>query len=433
MKLTTKILLGMALGVITGLIFNVMGDGAVPSGFKIAVVDGVFDSVGRIFVAALKLLVVPVVFFSLTCGAAAMGVDIRMGKMAVHTLLLYLFTTCAAVTLALLVATVIDPGLGFNLGEIGAFEPRDVPSVKETLINIVPTNPIEAMVSGNMLQLIVFCILLGVSVSLAGDAGKRALKVLQSFNDVILKMVTVIMHLAPYGVFCLLAKIFADLGADAFEGLAKYFVTVALALVLHAFGVYSALLKLFTGLNPITFFKNVRPAMLFAFSTSSSAATMPITMNVAEKRLGVDNRVASLTIPVGATINMDGTAIMQGVATVFIAQAFGADLGMGGYLTVILTATLASIGTAAVPSVGLVMLTMVLQQVGLPVEGIALIIGVDRLLDMMRTAVNVTGDCAVTSIVAKYNNMLDEKVFNEVSDRDEYEQRTEAKDPQTKD
>ncbi len=423
MKLTTKILLGLGLGVLVGLVFNWIGDGTA----KEIAVNGVFDSVGTIFVNALKLLVVPVVFFSLTCGAAAMGVDVRMGKMAVHTLLLYLLTTCMAVTLALLVANVINPGMGFNLGEIGNFEPKDVPSIKDTLINIVPTNPVRAMIDGNMLQLIVFCILLGISVSLAGDAGKKALEVLQSFNDVILKMVTVIMHLAPYGVFCLMAEIFADLGADAFEGLAKYFITVVMALVLHAFGVYTTLLKLFARLNPLTFFKNVRPAMLFGFSTSSSAATMPVTMNVAEKRLGVDNRVASLTIPVGATINMDGTAIMQGVATVFIAQAFGADLGLSGYLTVIFTATLASIGTAAVPSVGLIMLTMVLQQVGLPVEGIALILGVDRLLDMMRTSVNVAGDCAVTCIVAKQNGMLDETVFNEVSDRDEYEATAESR------
>lgn len=423
MKLTTKILIGMGLGIGVGLILNLLGDSTPVLATKIFLVDGVFDSAGRIFVSALKLLIVPVVFFSLTCGAAAMGMDIRMGKMAIHTLLLYLFTTAVAITIALVVANLINPGIGFDLGNMGAFEPKDVPSIKETLINIVPTNPIEAMVSGNMLQLIVFCILLGISVSAAGDAGKKALGILQSFNDVILKMVTLIMHLAPYGVFCLLAKIFAGLGADAFDGLIWYFSCVVFALAIHCFGVYPLLLQIFARLNPITFFKNVRPAMLFAFSTSSSAATMPVTMNVAEKRLGVDNKVASLTVPVGATLNMDGTAIMQGVATVFIAQAFGADLDINSYLMIILTATLASIGTAAVPSVGLVMLTMVLHQVGLPAEGIGLIIGVDRLLDMMRTAVNVTGDCTVTSIVARHNNMLDEAVFNEVSDRDEYEAR----------
>ena len=415
MKLTTKILIGLLLGAATGVVLSMVDGGATETWL----VDGVFDSVGRIFVNSLKLLVVPVVLFSLTCGAASMGLDARMGKMAVHTILLYILTTAIAVTVALLIATVINPGIGFDLGSMGAFEPKNVPSIKDTLVNIIPSNPIVAMDGGNMLQLIVLSILLGISISMAGEAGKKALGVMQGFSEVILKMVAIIMHLAPYGVFCLLAKIIATLGLEAFENMAKYFGCVVLVLLIHAFGVYPMLLKIFARLNPVTFFKNVRPAMLFAFSTSSSAATMPVTMSVAEKRLGVDNKVASLTIPVGATINMDGTAIMQGVATVFIAQAFGADLGLTGYITVILTATLASIGTAAVPGVGLVMLTMVLQQVGLPVEGIALIIGVDRLLDMMRTAVNVAGDCAVTSIVANHNGLLDKEIYNEVSDRDE--------------
>ena len=272
-----------------------------------------------------------------------------------------------------------------------------------------------------MLQLIVFCILLGVSISLAGDKGKPVLTIFQSFSDVVLKLVSLIMHLAPYGVFCLLAKSIATMGADAFEGMLKYFFTVAAVLVIHLAVVYSAFLKGLGRLNPLIFFKNVRPALLFAFSTSSSAATMPVTMNVVKKRLGVDNKVASLTIPIGTTINMDGTAIMQGVATVFIAQLFGVDIGIIGYLTVILTATMASIGTAAVPSVGLVMLTGVLAQAGLPVDPLAIgmIYAVDRLLDMMRTAVNVAGDCAVTSIVANSNNLLDKEIYNEVSDRDE--------------
>lgn len=415
MKLTTKILIGLVAGAAVGAILSKIDGGAVEAWL----VNGLFDSVGLVFVNSLKLLVVPVVLFSLTCGSASMGLDARMGKMAVHTILLYILTTAIAVTVALLVASLINPGLGFDLGNMGAFEPKDVPSVKDTLVNIVPSNPLAAMNGSNMLQLIVLSILLGVSISMAGDSGKKALGVMQSFNDVILKMVAIIMHVAPYGVFCLLAKIIATLGLEAFENMAKYFFCVVLVLLIHAFGIYPALLKVFSGLNPVTFFKNVRPAMLFAFSTSSSAATMPVTMRVAEKRLGVDNKVASLTVPVGATINMDGTAIMQGVATVFIAQAFGADLGITGYITVILTATLASIGTAAVPGVGLVMLTMVLQQVGLPIEGIALIIGVDRLLDMMRTAVNVTGDCAITSIVAHSNKMLDTDIYNDVSDRDE--------------
>jgi Na+/H+-dicarboxylate symporter len=228
------------------------------------------------------------------------------------------------------------------------------------------------------------------------------------------------MHIAPYGVFCLLAKIFSELGLSAVVDLAKYFATVMVALLLHGFGVYGAMLKLLSRLSPLTFLKNVRPAILFGFSTASSNATVPVTMNVAEKRLGIDNSIASFTIPLGATINMDGTAIMQGVATVFIAQAYGIDISLGGYLAVIATATLASVGTAGVPGVGLITLSMVLQQVGLPVEGIALIIGVDRLLDMVRTAVNITGDCMVSTVVARGEGLLNEEVYNEVSDRDSY-------------
>jgi len=234
-------------------------------------------------------------------------------------------------------------------------------------------------------------------------------------------MVVILMHLAPYGVFCMLTKLFANLGYSAIADLALYFLTVVLVLILHALGFYSLLLSLLTRLSPLAFFSNIRPAMLFAFSTSSSNATLPVTLNVAEKRLGIDNSVASFTLPLGATINMDGTAIMQGVATVFIAQAFNVDIGMTGYLLVILTATLASVGTAGVPGVGMITLAMVLQQVGLPVEGIALIIGVDRLLDMIRTAVNVAGDSMVSTIIANHEKLLDRKLFQDLSDQDEYQ------------
>ena len=436
MKLTGKILFGMGLGILVGtFIYTGQSFQWFPTAFseqlQIWLVGGLFDTVGQIFVASLKLMVVPVVFFSLVCGTASMGADARMGRMAIHTLALYLLTTGIAVTIALVVANVIDPGVGINQGEGMVFEAKESPSVKQVLVDIFPSNPVQAMADGHMLQIIVFCVLLGIAISLSGKAGERALEICQAFNEVVLKMVTIIMHLAPYGVFALLAKLFSELGWQAILNLGWYFLAVTLVLVIHAFAVYPSLLKLLSGLNPITFFKNVRPAMIFGFSTSSSAATMPVTMNVAEKRLGVDNRIASFTIPVGATINMDGTAIMQGVATVFIAQAFNVDIGMGGYLLVIATATLASIGTVAVPSAGIVMLTMVLQQVGLPVEGIALIIGVDRLLDMMRTAVNVSGDCMVTSVVAVRNGMLDREVFNDVSDLDEYEASQAEQQPST--
>jgi len=420
MKLSSKIILGMILGVIVGLILNMVNDGSDSGPLTAWVVEYIFDVVGRIFIASLKLLVVPLVFVSLVCGSAAMGENIKMGRIAFKTLSLYLFTTAVAITIALTLANIINPGVGIDTTAVATYSAPTPPSFKDVLIGIFPTNPIKAMSDGNMLQIIVFSILVGVAITQAGNAGKSTLAGFQSFNDVIMRMVTILMHLAPYGVFCLLAKLFTEEGFSAIRNLALYFMTVTLVLVIHAGAVYTSIFSLLTRLNPLVLLKNMRPAMLFAFSTSSSNATMPVTMNVMEKRVGVDNSIASFTVPLGATINMDGTAIMQGVATVFIAQAYGLDLGMSEYLAVIATATLASIGTAGVPGVGLIMLSMVLQQVGLPVEGIGLIIGVDRLLDMMRTVVNITGDGMVTTVVAKSEGLLDETVFYEVSDRDEY-------------
>jgi Na+/H+-dicarboxylate symporter len=422
MHLSTKILIGMAAGVLAGTLLNLMSGeaGSFLANLSAWLVNSLFDVVGSIFIASLKLLVVPLVFVSLVCGSSAMGLNARMGHMAAKTLGLYLVTTAIAVTLALLLANLIDPGVGIEMTTAAEFDPGPAPSVKQVLIDIFPTNPVKAMVEGNMLQIIVFSILMGVAMTHSGEPGRKALDLFRSFNEVIMTMVTFLMHIAPYGVFCLLAKIFSELGLGALLDLAKYFVTVVLVLLLHGLGVYGLLLKLLTGLSPLTFFRNVRPAILFAFSTASSNATMPVTMNVAEKRLGIDNSVASFTVPLGATINMDGTAIMQGVATVFIAQAFDVDISLGGYLAVIATATLASVGTAGVPGVGLITLSMVLQQVGLPVEGIALIIGVDRLLDMMRTSVNIAGDCVVSTVVAKGEGLLDQEIYDEVSDRDTY-------------
>ncbi|HBD11349.1 MAG TPA: dicarboxylate/amino acid:cation symporter [Porticoccaceae bacterium] len=423
MSLSSKIFLGMAAGVVLGTLFNIIGTNQWFAADLVAwLVNSAFDVVGQIFIASLKLLVVPLVFVSLVCGAAAMGVNARMGQMAIKTLSLYLLTTAIAVSSALLIANLIDPGVGIEMTSTATYEAGPAPSVKEVLINIFPTNPIRAMAEGNMLQIIVFALLMGVAITRSGDTGNRLLDFFESTNAVIMTMVTFLMHLAPWGVFCLLTKLFSELGIAAIADLAKYFFTVALVLLLHGLGVYSVLFKVLTRLSPWVLLKNIRPAVLFAFSTSSSSATVPVTLNVAEKRLGLDNSVASFTVPLGATINMDGTAIMQGVATVFIAQAFQVDISLGGYLAVILTATLASIGTAGVPGVGLVTLSLVLQQVGLPVEGIALIIGVDRLLDMMRTAVNVTGDCMVSTVVARSEGLLDEALFQDMTDRDEFQE-----------
>lgn len=377
---------------------------------------GTFDIIGKIFVASLKLLVVPMVFVSLTCGTASLGGHGNMGAMAGKTIGMYLLTTAIAITVALTLASIIQPGSGDQfqdqLETQASYQANNAPPLKDVLINIVPSNPIKAMAEGNMLQVIVFALLFGIAISRSGEFGAKIAKSFASLNEVIMQMVMILMHLAPYGIFCLLAKIFYATGFDLIQQLFVYFITVVMALLFHGAVIYTGLLKLLTGLNPIQFLRHMRPVMMFGFSTASSNATMPVTLETVEEKMGVNNSVASFTVPLGATINMDGTAIMQGVATVFIAQAYQIDIGLAGYLTVILTATLASIGTAGVPGVGLVTLALVLQQVGLPVEGIALIIGVDRLLDMMRTVLNVTGDSVVSCVVAKSESAIDTEVFN---------------------
>ena len=417
MQLSTKILVGMSAGIIVGLLFNALGGSDPAESVLITwIVENIFDVIGKIFVVSLKLLVVPLVFFSLVCGSASMGEDIKMGQVAIKTILLYLLTTAIAVSIALFVANIVDPGVGINTGTIDSFEVKTAPSVKEVLIGIFPDNPFKAMVDGNMLQIIVFAILVGVAILKTGDPGKTVLRGCILINEVIMKMVFMLINLAPYGVFCLLAKLFTREGFSAIVNLAIYFSTIVFVLSFHAAVIYSAILYTFTGLNPLKLFKNMRPAMLFAFSTSSSNATIPVTLTTVRNRLGADNSIASFTIPLGATVNMDGTAIMQGIATVFIAQAYGLELSMIQYVSVVATATLASIGTAGVPGVGLITLAMVLQQVGLPVEGIGLIIGVDRLLDMLRTVVNISGDGMVTTVVASSEDRLDRTVFNSSED-----------------
>jgi Na+/H+-dicarboxylate symporter len=409
-SLTTRILVGMAAGLVAGLALNFAGtEGTLGE----LVVEGLLYAGGEIFLATLKLLVVPLVFVSLVCGTASLDDLTKLGRVGGRTLLLYLSTTAVAITLALSAAVLVQPGAGFALTTDVVYQAKEPPTLVETLINLFPTNPVQAMAEGNMLQIIVFAGLFGLAVTTAGERGRRVLSVFEDINDVIMRLVMILMFFAPYGVFCLIAKVFALQGFAAIAPLAKYFVVVLFVLLLHACFTYPLLLRTLAGVNPLRFFRKMREPLALAFSTASSGATLPVTLRTVEHRLGVHNQIASFTVPLGATINMDGTAIMQGVATGFIAQAYGIEIGVSGYLMVVLTATLASVGTAGVPGVGLVMLAMVLRQVNLPVEGIGLIIGVDRLLDMVRTAVNVTGDGAVTCVVASSEGQLDLETFQE--------------------
>ena len=413
MGLTTKIFISLIVGAIFGMILHYL----IPSGhIKDGIlVEGILYVVGQGFIRLMKMLVVPLVFCSIVCGSMAIGDTKKLGTVGVRTLAFYLATTALAICVALAMGNILDPGVGLDMSAISAnateVQTMESTSMAQTLLNIIPDNPLGSLASGNMLQIIVFALIVGVILAKLGEKTETVGNFFSQFNDVMMEMTMMVMSLAPIGVFCLISRTFAGIGFSAFLPLAKYMIGVLLALCVQCFVVYLGLLKLFTGLNPIKFIKNFFPVMAFAFSTATSNATIPMSIDTLAKKMGVSKRISSFTIPLGATINMDGTAIMQGVAVVFAAQAFGILLTPMDYVTVIGTATLASIGTAGVPSVGLVTLTMVFNSVGLPVEAIGLIMGIDRIRDMARTAVNITGDAVCTTIVAHQNNAIDKEVF----------------------
>ncbi|MFT6734689.1 MAG: Na+/H+-dicarboxylate symporter [Polaribacter sp.] len=420
MNLTAKVLIGMGLGLLVGLTINLsnlyifegslMVEGSITNEY---VVNGFFHLVGTMFINSLKMLVVPLVLFSLICGVCGIGDIGLLGRIGTKSFALYMLTTAVAIATAITIAAGFGIGKGMNIPTDTPFDAKEAPSLTQVLIDIIPTNPIQAMASGEMLSIIFFAMLVGISILLVGKKAKGLVESIEMMNQVMMKMVGIVMSLAPYAVFCLLAKAMANLGLELLLELVWYVLVLVGALLFHLIVTLQATLVIFSGLNPVKFLKKMRNAQIFAFSTSSSNATIPVTLRTVTNRIGVNNSVASFTVPFGATINMDGTAIMQGVATVFIANVYGVDLGISGYLTVILMSVLASVGTAGVPGVGLIMLSMVFSQVGLPMEGIGLILGVDRILDMIRTSVNVTGDAVVSAIVAKSEGKFNEDIFND--------------------
>ena len=411
LSLTSKIFIGLIAGVICGVLFNLF----VPASYvrDTIIIDGICYVIGNGFIKLMKMLVVPLVFCSLVCGASAIGDTKTLGKVGGKTIAFYLATTAIAVTVAISVAALIKPGIGLNMNMIETenVTVAEKTSAVDTLLDIIPDNPFSSLANGNMLQVIVFALIVGILLAKMGERAELVANFFSQFNDLMMEMTNLVMSFAPIGVFFMLTRTFANLGFDAFIPLLKYMGSVVLGLGVQCFVVYMILLFVFTRLNPFKFIKKFFPVMAFAFSTSTSNATIPLNIETLEEKIGVSRKVSSFTIPLGATINMDGTSIMQGVAVVFAAQAYGINLGISGYLTVIATATLASIGTAGIPSVGLVTLTMVFSAVGLPVEAITLIMGIDRILDMLRTAVNVTGDAVCTTVVAYQNKDLDKEVF----------------------
>ncbi len=421
-SLTARILIAMFLGLLVGFgIRFIVGDnqdaflvvGTSQFGLKSILVDGIFHVGGQIFLASLKMLVVPLVFVSLVCGTASLKDVSALGRIGAKSLFFFITTTALAISAALFFAQLVGLGIGFNLPTEVTYKPSEIKSISQVFIDMFPSNPIDAMAKGEMLQIIIFAVLFGLAITLSGQTGERIRLFFEDLNTVVMKLVEIVMHFSPYGVFFLMAKLFTTLDLSDMLNLGKYFSVVLFTLLFHGFIVYGAFILFIARLNPLIFFKKMRETLMFAFSTSSSNATVASNLATTTYKLGVNNKVSSFTVPLGATINMDGTAIMQGVATVFIAHAYNMDLTMADFMMVILTATLASIGTAGVPGVGLVMLAMVLEQVGVPVDGIALILGVDRLLDMTRTAVNVAGDAMVSCLVAKSENVLDEEIYKD--------------------
>ena len=402
-SLTVWILLGLVGGAGVGLLQNLF----VPPDWNALSIRYFHEPVGKLFLNGIRLVVVPLVLVSLALGTAAIGDVRRLGRIGGKTLAIYMTTTLLAVSVGFGLAFAVQPGSGVAMPTDASFKPAAPPNIVDVLVGFVPVNPFAALVEGNMLQIIFIAMLAGLAIVWTGEAAGPVLGWLKAADLVVQRMVRLVMLFAPVGVFGLMARVVIGQGTAVFVPLLKYIAVVFGALAIHALVVYPAYLAVLGRINPLRFYRSIHPAMLMAFSTSSSSATLPVSMEVARERLGAREDVYSFTLPLGATINMDGTAIMQGVATVFVANVYGIALGPTEFLQVVLMATLASIGTAGVPGAGVIMLSMVLAQVGLPVEGIAIVLGVDRIVDMARTVLNVCGDLMTTAVVARTEGGLD--------------------------
>lgn len=392
MNLSIKIFISLVLSVIAGLI---LGEENLPW------LKAYIAPIGTMFINLIKMIIVPVVLASLVCGVASLGDTKKLGRIGVKVIFLYLITTAIALIIALVLASVLQPGMGMNLVPQKAPDIKEAPGFMDVLVSMIPANPVMTMATADMLPLIVFALAIGIGITATGQKGQPLLTFFDSLAEVSYKLISMIMSLAPYGVCALLVPVVAENGPKVLLPLLSVIVTVYIGCVIHALLVYSSIVSGLGKLSPVKFFKGMSEAMLLAFTTCSSAATLPINMKNCEEKLGADKSIASFVLPLGATINMDGTAIYQGVCAIFIANVYGIDLTMGQMIMIVISGTLASIGTAGVPGAGVIMLALVLQTVGLPMEGIALVAGIDRVLDMVRTCLNITGDAAVTVAVSQ--------------------------------
>ncbi len=400
MHITVKILIGLIAGIIVGIVLNLMGQAEIANTY--------IKPFGTLFMNLIKMVIVPLVFASLVMGACGLGDIKSVGRIGGKTLAYFLVTTALAVIIGLIIGKVFNVGNGITLPTDASYEAPAPVGIVDTLLNIIPTNPFNALTQGNMLQVIAFALFVGVGISIVGAKAEIFKQGMDGFAEVMYSIIGGIMKLAPYAVFALIIPVVASQGAAVLGPLFMLVLSVYLACALHAAVVYSLSVKILGKFSPIKFFKLAAPAMMFAFTTASSAATLPFTLE-SSRKMGVSPEVRSFVLPLGATINMDGTAAFQGICALFVAAVYGINLSIGQMLTIIIAATLASIGTAGVPGAGTVMLGMVLTTVGLPLDAVAIIMGVERLMDMARTTINITGDMACAIIVAKSENELDEK------------------------
>ena len=410
MSFTKKVLISMVAGIFVGLIINFYFISY--TFIESFLIGDIFSTISSLFLILLKMIVLPLIFVSIVSGIISINDVSTLGRIGIKTISLYIFTTIIAISLALITSSLVN----YNLGDLvmPAAPVTNIATSSNTniILSFFPENFFSALANGNVIQVLVFAIFIGISSSIIKEEIPEFIKLIDNLNKVFNKLVLLIIKLTPIAVFCLLGKTFATQGIDVFIPLLKYFMVVAGVLLFHFFFTYSILLGLLTKLNLKIFFKKLKSLLVFTFSTASSNASIPFTLNTVTKKFGVNKSIASFSIPLGATINMDGTAIMQGCATFFLASYYGIDLVFNDFLVIIVTATIASIGTAGIPSAGILMLSLILSEIGIPLEGITLLLGVDRLLDMMRTSVNVSGDTCITCIVANSENLIDVKKFN---------------------
>lgn len=399
MALWLKILIGMIAGMIAGMLLGNNAEYIKP--------------LGQLFISAIKMLIVPLIFCSLIVGVTSMKDTTKMGRIGVKSIIFYLATTAVAISIGLGLGLLFEPGAGLNMVATTVANAKPSPTLVDTIVGLVPKNPVGSLASGNILQIIVFALSLGIALNLIGEKGEPASKMFESLADAMYKLTELVMKLAPYGVFALMAWVSGKYGLDVLLPLIKVIGLVYLGCIIHVLVLGGGFVGLLGKLNPQRFYKGIIEAQIIAFTTTSSSGTLPASIKCATQNLGVSRTVSSFVLPVGATINMDGTALYQGVLALFIAQAFGIDLTTTDYLTIIATATLASVGTAGVPGAGLIMLSLVLTTVGLPLEGIAIVAGIDRILDMARTTINVTGDLMVTLLIGKSEGELNETLYNQ--------------------